>query len=344
MTKSRSFMFLGAIAICALASGALAGISAAKPLTRVANQIYIAGVSPFSTDPSLIPTSCGAQAEFAKLGYKWTWGGPTGFDVPGELSYLNSISLLNPAGVILLPLSPTVFLQKVKALMSAGVPIDMTDGALTPFVAHRSYQSDFSHAGSQVANGVLQITGGTGTVGVIAQAAGLALDTVRWQPAVKLLSSHKGIKVLPVQYAQANTVKAASEAAAMLRGNPDLKVIVATNGPQALGVVSAVAAAGDKGKVQIISFDSPSQVLTAIAQGSVAFTIAQAPFLKGADAAKDIISYIKAHGVRSGPVAIGTPSIVNIPTKVLTKANINTPAAKGYEDASSCSFFKGVTP
>ena len=169
----------------------------------------------------------------------------------------------------------------------------MTDGNLSPFVAHRSYQSDFSQSGQQVTKGVLAITGGKGTVGVIGLQPGLPQDYARFDPAIKLLKSHPGIKVLSVQYANGSEAKAAQIAAAMIRGNPDLKVIVASNGPNAIGAASAVLSTGSKGKVKIIAFDTPPQVVTAIKQGTIAFTIAQSPYLKGVYAARDILAYLK---------------------------------------------------
>jgi ribose transport system substrate-binding protein len=345
--RGRRGRVLRLAAICACVAGAAAvAVSQSGGATARTNaaKLYVAGVSPFSNDPTLIPTSCGAGAVFKKAGYKWTWGGPTGADVPGEISFLNNISLLKPAGIVLLPLSPTAFNQKVKSLMQEGVPIDMTDGNLTPFVAHRSYQSDFSTAGKLVTQGVLRLTGGSGTVGVIGLAPGLKQDADRFDPAIKLLKTHAGIKVLPVQYAAASTVKSAAIAGAMIRGNPDLKVIIASNGPEAIGAASAVLSSGSKGKVKIIAFDSPAQVLTAIRQGTIDYTIAQAPYLKGVYAARDILRYIKQHGVRSGPVPVGTPSIVLVPTKVLNAQNIDTAAAKPYLDSPNCSAFNGINP
>ena len=78
--------------------------------------------------------------------------------------------------------------------------MDMTDGALTPFVAHRSFQSDFSTAGRDVSNGVLKETGGSGTVGVIALQPGLALDTPRYEPALKILARADGAGIAGGQF------------------------------------------------------------------------------------------------------------------------------------------------
>jgi ribose transport system substrate-binding protein len=304
-----------------------------------ATTLYIAGVSPFTADPSLKPTDCGAKAEAKRLGVKWSWGGPSGPDVPKEVSYLSSIMLKKPDGVLLLPLSPTAFVNPVRQLMSDGVPVVLTDGTLTPRVQYRSYQSDFSNAGRLVRDGVLQLTGGTGTVGVVAFGADKPLDRVRWEPAVKLLKNSPGIKVLPVEYSNADTVKSASIAAALIRGHADLKVIVATNGPEATGVASAVLAAGKKGKVHIIAYDAPATVIRRIKDGSIAFTISQSPYVKGRQAVRDLVNYIRKNGSRSGPVAQSKPIIVPVPTKKLTKANIDSPQAKLYIDSSDCSFF-----
>ena len=60
------------LAIAVAATVVVAGATASKN----ASQPYVAGVSPFSNDPTLIPTSCGAQAVFKAAGYKWTWAAP----------------------------------------------------------------------------------------------------------------------------------------------------------------------------------------------------------------------------------------------------------------------------
>jgi ribose transport system substrate-binding protein len=338
MLKRRLIVLAALISLAAAAT--LASITGAAMGGRTATKIFIAGVSPLTADPSLAPTDCGAAAEAKKLGVKWTWGGPPGPDVAKEISYLNSTLLLKPDGLLLLPLSPTAFLAPVRKLMQQGVPVVLTDGTLTPSIQYRSYQSDFGAAGNQVAKAVLKMTGGTGTVGVVAFGPSLILDRVRWEPAVKILKKHAGLKILPTEYSNADAVKSASIAAAMMRANPDLKVIIATNGPESTGVRSAVLAAGKKGKVQIVAFDSPAPVIKGIQDGTIAFTIAQSPYLKGQNAMKALVAYIKAHGSRAGPVKQARPLIVPVPAKMITKQNLNTRAARVYIDSTDCKFFK----
>jgi ribose transport system substrate-binding protein len=338
MRHRRVFLTVG-LAAAALAVAVGFGARAAAGADR-ASQLYIAGVSPFTADPSLKPTDCGAAAAAKELGVKWTWGGPSGPDVPKEISYLNSVMLNKPDGVLLLPLSPTAFVSPVKTLMGQGVPVVFTDGTLTPALQYRSYQSDFSTSAKIVSSAVKRLTGGSGTVGVVAFGPDKVLDTVRWKPAVNLLAKTPGIKVLPVQYSNAETVKAASIAASYIRANPDLKVIIATNGPEATGVASAVLAAGKKGQVHVIAFDAPDTVVKGVKDGTIDFTISQSPYLKGSAAVKALVGYLRHHGSHSGPVTQSKPLIVPVPTKMLTKANIDTHAAKLYIDSSSCSFFK----
>jgi len=323
----------------------LAGIAstsagASSSRTFASGPLSAAGVTVFSTDPSLLPTACGAQLVFKKAGYSWSWGGPTTGDVPSELSYLDSISLKNPDGIILLPFSPTAFNQKVKALMSSGVPIDMTDGTLTPFVAYHSFQSDESKSGAQVANGVVSLTGGTGTVGVIALDPGLANDEMKYEPAVTLIKKHKGLTVLPILYGNNSEATSASITASWIEANPNLKVVIATSAEMSLGAVSAILAAHDKGKIHVIAYDSGAPVRADIISGEISFAISQPDYIKGVYAAEDLIAYIKKHGARSGPVPVG--SIINVPTSVITKANVNSNSEKAWEDSTNCSFYNGV--
>ena len=328
------------LALCLAALSAVA--AGAQQATRSAGSGAAAGVTVFSTDPSLVPTSCGAQSVFKKAGFSWSWGGPTTGDVPSELSYLDSISLENPDAIILLPFSPTAFNQKIKSLMSAGVPIDLTDGSLTPFVAYHSFQSDESKSGAQVANGVAKLTGGTGTVGVIALEPGLANDEMKYQPAVALIKKHKGLNVLPIQYGANSESKSASITAAWIEANPDLKVIIATDAASDLGAVSAILAAHDKGKIHVVAYDSSPPIRADIESGEIAFSISQPDYLKGVYAAEDLLAYVKKHGARSGPVTTASPAIIPVPTSVITKSNVNSDTEKAWEDSTSCSFYNGV--
>lgn len=323
---------------------ALSAVSAgAQRAAGSAGSLSAAGVTVFSTDPSLLPTACGAQNVFKKAGWSWSWGGPTTGDVPSELSYLDSISLKNPDAIVLLPFSPTAFNQKIKSLMSAGIPIDLTDGSLTPFVAYHSFQSDESKSGEQVATGVESLTGGTGTVGVIALEPGLANDEMKYQPAVTLIKKHKGLSVLPIQYGANDESKSAAIAASWIEANPNLKVIIATDAASSLGAVSAILAAHDKGKIHVIAYDSSTPIRADIMSGEISFAISQPDYIKGVYAAEDLIAYVKKHGARSGAVAVPSQTIINVPTSVITKSNVNSDSEKAWEDSTNCSFYNGVT-
>lgn len=63
----------------------------------------------------------------------------------------------------------------------------------------------------------------------------------------------------------------------MLKSDPTLKAIFVANDDMALGVVSAVKAAGATGKIVVVSVDGIHDAIDALKQGLLAGTVAQYP-------------------------------------------------------------------
>jgi ribose transport system substrate-binding protein len=235
--------------------------TAKKSSTSVAkaasSKYTITFVTALINDSYFVTIKCGAFAEAKKLGVDLTWTGPASNSVSAELQAFNAASLTNPDGMILAPFSNTGFSGIIGPLMKKGVPVIASGEQLTPSDALTTYITNFTTGGNSLASIVGKATGGTGTMAIVADTTGNTTDSDRFTGLIPILhKEYPKLTVLKPQYAQNSSAMAATVTSALITGNPTLKLVYASTGPEAVGAASAIAAAHETGKIKLISFDS----------------------------------------------------------------------------------------
>ncbi|MCW2954816.1 MAG: hypothetical protein JWQ48_3986 [Conexibacter sp.] len=326
----------GLAGIAALTAVAITGCGSSSSSSGGSKSYSIAAVVADAADPYYVSMQCGAEQEAKRSGAKLNWQGPAAVDTAKEVSALNTVSITKPDGIMISPFSPTAFVAPVQRIMKAGTPVTLADGELSQKVAYRTFHADINAAGAALAQRMASALGAHGTLGIVAQDPGDPLDGNRYAALIKVLEAkYPGITVLPVQYANVSTARSASIAAGLLRAHPELNVLYATNGPQAAGVASAIAAAKRQGSVKLFAFDATPQEVSQLKSGAIDTLVAQSPFLEGQQGVRALVSYLKQG--TSGPVPAATEAYVPTPFKVLTKDNVEAPASKPFLYLSSCS-------
>jgi ABC-type sugar transport system substrate-binding protein len=344
---SRRFVTAAAACVgCAIALGACgsskttstsdtARSSAATAPTP--KNLTIAGVTFDDTDPYFISMKCGAQAEAKSLGVTLNWQPSAQPDVSSELTTLNSVATSNPSGVILDPTEPVPFDAPVKSLMAKGTPVVTVDGHLGQNVALKSVTVDYSGGASALIAPMEQALGSHGTLGIIAYQAGNSGDMQKYDPVIAAVrKALPGVKILPIEYTLADTTKAASDAAAMIQGNPGLNVIYASNGPEGVGAAAGIMSGGAAGKVKLFSFDAVPQEVSGVKAGTFQAIVGGSPYLEGKLAVETLATYLR--GSRIGD-AITPASAYSTTTgvKLMNKANVDAPSSQPYHYLASCS-------
>jgi ribose transport system substrate-binding protein len=293
-------------------------------------------VAALLNDSFFVTIRCGAQDQAKSMGMDFKFEGPTTNDVSSEIKAFNAAAATNPDGMVIAPFSNTGFGPSVRSLMSAGVPVVASGQALEPADAMTTVITNYLKSAEQLAPEIGQLTGGTGTLGIIADTTGNKTDSDRYTQLVpELQKSYPNLKILSPQYAQNSTATASTVAAAMIQGNPDLKVLYATSGPEAVGVASAIKAAGVGDKVKLVSFDSSPQQIELLKSNQLAATVGQSPYNGGALSVKAVGDYLQQHGAHAGqvPPSAGT---TDLPTMLLTPQNVNTPEAQKFAYMTKC--------
>lgn len=293
-------------------------------------------VAALVNDSYFVTIKCGAQAEAKKLGINLTWTGPTTNQVPQELQAFQAASLTNPDGMVLAPFSNTGFGGVVNPLMAKGVPVVASGETLSPPDALTTFITNFLTGGNSLAGEVGKLTGGTGTMAIVADTTGNKTDSDRYTGLIPILhKTYPKLKVLAPQYGQNSSATSASITSALISGNPNLKLVYASSGPEAVGAASAIAAAHDTGKIKLMSFDSSPPQIALLKRNQLAATVAQAPLLDGELTVKAVVDYLNAHPSK-GPVK-SSAGLTYTPQTLLTPANVNTPTAASYQYLTNCS-------
>jgi ribose transport system substrate-binding protein len=296
--------------------------------------ITIAGVYGLTYDPFWVTLGCGAKQEAAQLGVQYKDFSSTSGDTSAFSQNFSSAQLTKPSGIFVNPSNPNQFITQYKTLMVAGVPV-VTINSSAPPSQYKVVGTDTKSLPflQQVAG---LVTASSGSMVVVNGIPGLVPVQVRLQPVVQAITSaHPGLKMLPTIYSGFDINKATSAVSSLLIANPDLKVIVAADGPDGQAAAAAVQQAHKAGAVTVIALDATPAEVVALKAGTITGLVAQSPLQIGEQQVKALVDYIKAHP--SGGAVTVSSSSVGVPQHLLTKSNINAPASSAWIYKSSCS-------
>jgi ribose transport system substrate-binding protein len=296
--------------------------------------ITIAGVYGLTYDPFWVTLGCGAKQEAAQLGVQYKDFSSTSSDNSAFSQNFSSAQLVKPIGIFVNPANPDQFITQYKTLMSHGVPV-VTINSTSPPSQYKVVGTDtkslpFLH---QVAG---LVSSSSGSMVVVNGIPGLVPVQVRLQPVVKAITSaHPGLTMLPTIYSGFDVNKATSAVSSLLIAHPNLKVIVAADGPDGQAAAAAVQDAHKAGQVTVIALDATPAEVAALKAGTITALVAQSPLQIGEQQVKTLVDYIRAHP--KGGAVPSTSSTVGIPQHLLTKSNINSPGSSAWIYKSACS-------
>jgi ribose transport system substrate-binding protein len=310
---------------------ALAAFLTAAPMA-MAQDISIAGVLSNTQDPFWTSIGCGAKAKGAELGVAVEIFSSTTMDAAPMTANFNAALLSQPDGFFGTPAASNQFVTQYGELMAAGVPVvtgNPTDPASTYGVVWSSGDTEPYLAElldlAPVSEGKVLVLGGI---------PGLVPLEMRYEPFVKaMLEARPGLSEIERLYTTFDVNKATSGVQAALVANPDLTLVIASNGPDAIGAAAALKATGMAGKVTLVAFDAVPPQVAALKEGTITALIAQSPAQIGAVTVQRIVDYLKSGA--TGPVPVST-DFIGIPQRLLTPANVDDPVNADYIYKPEC--------
>jgi ribose transport system substrate-binding protein len=89
------------------------------------------------------------------------------------------------------------------------------------------------------------------------------------------------MKVLPIQWTNADAATSLNIATDQLTGNPDLAGFFSACAPTAVGICQAIKAKGLEKKVKVVTFDPSPEILPLFESGVIQRIVAQDPYQMG---------------------------------------------------------------
>ncbi|MEX0428020.1 sugar ABC transporter substrate-binding protein [Nocardioides sp. DS6] len=327
----------GTLAVACLALGLAACGSSSSGTgagaTAGAGNITIAGVYGLTGDPFWASLGCGAKEEAQKLGVTYKDYSSTSGDASAYSQSFSAATLAKPAGMFVNPSNPDQFVAQYKSLMTKGVPVVTINGT-NPAAQYKVVGTDTKNLAFLDQLKSLVPTG-SGKIAVINGIPGLVPVDSRLNPVVSAITSaNPQLQALKTTYTSFDVNKATQAVSSLLIANPDLKVIVAADGPDGQATAAAVRAAGKAGKVTVIALDAVPAEVDALKQGLITALVAQSPKQIGADQLKALVDYIKSNP--KGGAVPASDDFVGVPQRLLTKDNVGDAANADYTYQASC--------
>ncbi len=317
------------LALAALGVALLTAIPGSAQ-TKKYNITLVPGLT---TDGFYITMHHGAEESAAKLGINLDFQGAPEWNSTLQIPVLDAVIARHPDAILIAPTDKRQLIPSMKKANDAGIKVitldtfigdtgkyQTGDGNDADFVL--SYvASDNVEGGRVAARALADAIGKRGKVYVSNVKPGISTTDQREQGFKEEMAKYKNITVLETQFNDDDANKAASQFAAVLARNPDIKGLFGANLFSAIGAGNGVKSAGKLGKVKVIAFDAPESIVNDLKSGLVTAAIAQHPGEMGAVGVQYAVDALDGKKV---PTRWGTGYTI------MTKKNISDPAVTKF--------------
>jgi len=279
---------IGLVALGAAASMALAACStpaapaasgSAPASSAAAEKPYIAIISKGFQHQFWQAVKLGAEQQAAKDGVTITFEGPaTEAEVENQMTMLTNALAKKPAALGFAALDSKAAAPVLQQFKDANIPVVAFDSGVDSDIPVATAATDNKAAAGEAAKHMCELVGGAGTVGVMVhdQTSRTGIDR-RDGFLDGMKATCPNVKVLEPQYGKGDANISADIASSIIEANKDLKGIFLANEGTAIGGIKAAQQKGVAGKLVLIGFDSGTDQINAINDGTMAGAITQNP-------------------------------------------------------------------
>ena len=269
-----------------------------------------------------VPVRKGAEDAGQVLGAEVTYTGPPDFNIQKQIDFIKSAIAQNVDGIATTMPDPTAFNDVVKEAMDRGIPViavnaDAPASGRLAYVGQNSYE-----AGVFMGEEIFKVLRG-GHVLLCVRAAGMANMETRIKGVEETLD-RRGEYSYRVVVTGTDRVQAVSLITSVLHEDPSVKGMFGIEEVAGSAIAQIIHRDHLKGKVAAGSFDLVADILDAIENGELQFTVAQQPYVQGFQSVINLY-LLKRYNL--------TPSDINTGTVSVTWENVATvkeQVAQGY--------------
>ena len=220
-------------------------------------------------------------------------------------------------GMVLAPLDNRALVAPTERAIRAKVPVVIIDSALKSEMPASYISTDNFKGGQLGAEHLAKILNGKGNVILLRYQVGSASTEEREAGFMDEIKKHPGIKVISQdQYAGATRDSAYKAAQNLFNRYKDVNGIFCPCEPVTIGVLMALKDIGKTGTVQLMGFDSGTQSVEGLKNGSVQGLVVQNPLKMGYLGVLTMVDHINKKKV---------PRRIDTGVQVVTPENMNQP-------------------
>jgi ribose transport system substrate-binding protein len=314
---------------------AIAAVMASTLLANVSDaaekKYTIALIPGLTSDAFYITMLKGAQAAADALGVDLLFQGPPEWNVVQQVPVINAVIARRPDAILVVATDKTQLIAPLKKAVDSGIPVITLDCAIGDGHYQTgsgdadfplSYIASDNFAGGEIAARALaKAIGDKGKVYVSNVKPGISTTDQRDQGFKKEMEKHPNITVLPTQFNDDDTNKAASQLQAILARNQGLAGVFGTNIYSAIGAGNGVKQANQTGKIRVVAFDATSVIIAQLKAGTIDIAIAQHPAEMGYYGVVTAYAHLTGHSV---------PPLIPTGYTVIDQSNVNDPNISKY--------------
>ncbi len=285
----------------------------------VAQDIYIPVVSKGYQHEFWQTVKKGSEAAAEELGIRTSFVGPADeTQIAQQIQLMEDVLIQKPNAILLSALDKNALVPIVETAHGRDIVVATFDSGISSDIPVTFVATNNRSAGAVAANEMAKLINNKGKVGIIAHVAGTTTAIERSEGfSAEMKAKYPEIVVLETQYSDGDPQKALDKTIDMVRANPDLVAIYATNEGSTLGVANAVQSNQLVGKIVVIGFDSTEAIIDFANQGVIQGFIVQDPFQMGYQGIKALHAAIKGEKIEQQ---------IDVPAGFVTKANMQEPA------------------
>ncbi|MNO14619.1 D-ribose-binding periplasmic protein precursor [compost metagenome] len=202
-------------------------------------------------------------------------------DVEGQIQLMEGAIKRRPDAIILAASDYEALGQVTDRTSYYDIPVISMDSEVAStkvktFVGTNNYE-----AGQKAAERLVELTGPESEIGIMNFVQGARNANQREEGFLDYIARFPGVNVVDIQYCGSDEKLAYNLTADMLKRFPDLDGIVSLSAESSIGAGRAVDELGYGGKVKMIAFDNPPEMLELLQEEKVQAMVVQNPFNNG---------------------------------------------------------------
>lgn len=242
------------------------------------DEMYIAVISMGYQHEYWQAVRLGTENAAKELGIRTTYEAPPSEDmIDLQINMVENAIRTKPDGLLLAPLDAEALVPYIEQAVNEGIPVVLFDAGANTDAYSALVATNNMNAGAIAAQNMIKELKGEGTVGLIVHSATDQSAMKRRDGFLEYLKENSKINVLDPVYSGGDHEESANLMVDMLRANPDIKGVYATNEGSAVGAGIGAKEARKAGSVTIIGFDSGAQQIAFLKDGTIRGFVSQDP-------------------------------------------------------------------